>query len=134
MRSRTLGVIVALAFALSLSVAAQQAGAGAQKPAAVKITNGPVVEGVGDTWAVIAWTTNTGGSTVVRYGTDQNNLSQTAQAPYADNEKTQGQNHRVRVTNLQPNTTYFFVVDSGQGEGTGTEAKSQIGQFKTKAK
>src|SRR5215471_2621314 len=134
MRSRTLGVIVALAFALSLSVAAQQAGAGAQKPAAVKITNGPVVEGVGDTWAVIAWTTNTGGSTVVRYGTDQNNLGQTAQAPYADNEKTQAQNHRVRVANLQPNTTYFFTVDSGQGEGTGTEAKSQISQFKTKAK
>jgi len=116
---------VAFAFVLSLA---------AQKPEAVKITNGPVVEGVGDTWAVIAWTTNTGGSTVVRFGTDQNNLSQTAQAPYADNEKTKAQNHRVRVTNLQPDTTYFFIVDSGQGEGTGTEAKSQVSQFKTKAK
>jgi phosphodiesterase/alkaline phosphatase D-like protein len=134
MGNRILSLLVALAFALSLSVAAQQPAGGAQKPAAVKITNGPVVEGVGDTWAVIAWTTNTGGSTVVHYGTDQNNLSEKAQAPYADNEKTQAQNHRVRVTNLQPNTTYFFVVDSGQGEGTGTEAKSQIGQFKTKAK
>jgi len=134
MQNRILSLLVALALAFSLSVAAQQPSGGAQKAAAVKITNGPVVEGVGDTWAVIAWTTNTGGSTVVHYGTDQNNLGQTAQAPYADNEKTQGQNHRVRVTNLQPNTTYFFVVDSGQGEGTGTEAKSQIGQFKTKAK
>jgi len=127
MRNRILGLFVAVVFVLSLSMFAQ-------KPEAVKITNGPVVEGVGDTWAVIAWTTNTGGSTVVRYGTDQNSLTQTAQAPYSDNEATKAQNHRVRVTNLQPNTTYFFIVDSGQGEGTGTEAKSQIGQFKTKAK
>jgi phosphodiesterase/alkaline phosphatase D-like protein len=127
MRNRILSLFVAVTFVFCLSLAAQ-------KPEAVKITNGPVVEGVGDTWAVIAWTTNTGGSTVVRYGTDQNNLSQTAQAPYADNEATKAQNHRVRVTNLQPNTTYFFIVDSGQGEGTGTEAKSQIGQFKTKAR
>ena len=135
MRNRMLVLIVALAFAGFLSVAAQQPSAGgAQQPAAVKITNGPVVEGVGDTWAVIAWTTNTGGSTIVRYGTDQNKLSQTAEAPYANNPQTQAQNHRVRVTNLQPNTTYFFIVDSGQGEGTGTEAKSAIGQFKTKAK
>jgi len=123
LRVKTLGLLVALALALPVA---------AQKPQAEKIINGPVVEGVGDTWAVIAWTTNTGGSTVVKFGTDQNNLSETAQAPYADNEKTQAQNHRVRLENLQPNTTYFFVATSGQGEGTGTEAKSQIGQFRTK--
>jgi len=127
MRKSILSLFVALAFAFSLSLAAQ-------KPEPVKIINGPVVEGVGDTWAVIAWTTNTGGSTVVRFGTEQNSLTQTAQAPYADNEKTKAQNHRVRLTNLKPDTTYFFIVDSGQGEGTGTETKSQIGQFKTKAK
>jgi phosphodiesterase/alkaline phosphatase D-like protein len=123
LRIKTLGLLFALALALPLA---------AQKPEPEKIINGPVVEGVGDSWAVIAWTTNTGGSTVVRYGTEQNNLSETAQAPYADNEKTQAQNHRVHLKNLKPNTTYFFVVVSGQGEGTGTEAKSQIGQFKTK--
>jgi phosphodiesterase/alkaline phosphatase D-like protein len=125
MRNRMLGLFLALAFALSLA---------AQKPEAVKIVNGPVVEGVGDTWAVIAWTTNTGGSSVVRFGTDQNKLVETARAPYSDNEKTTAQNHRVHLKNLKPNTTYFFIVDSGQGEGTGTEAKSQIGQFKTTAK
>lgn len=131
MCKKIVSLFVVLAFAFSLSLAAQMA---AQKPEPVKITNGPVVEGVGDTWAVIAWTTNTGGSTVVHFGTDQNNLSQTGQAPYADNEKTKAQNHRVRLNNLKPDTTYFFIADSGQGEGTGTEAKSQIGQFKTKAK
>ena len=102
------------------------------KAAPVQITDGPRVEGVGRDWAVIAWTTNTGGSTIVRYGTDQSNLSQTAQAPYSDNEKSRGQNHRVRVKNLKPGTTYFFIADSGQGEGSGTEAKSAAGTFTTK--
>jgi phosphodiesterase/alkaline phosphatase D-like protein len=99
---------------------------------AEKITNGPVVEGVGDTWATIAWTTNTGGSSVVRYGTEDRNLTQVAEAPYADNDRTSAQNHRVQLKNLHPNTTYYFVVDSGQGEGTGTEARSRIGKFTTK--
>ena len=106
----------------------------AQKPAAEKITNGPAVEGVGNSWAVIAWTTNTGGSSVVRYGTDKNKLDETAEAPYSDNEKSISQNHRVQLKNLKPNTRYFYAVDSGQGEGTGTEARSPIGQFKTKEK
>lgn len=53
-----------------------------------EITQGPKIEGVGDTWAVIAWTTDTGGSTIVRYGTNPNSLNETAQAPYADNERT----------------------------------------------
>jgi phosphodiesterase/alkaline phosphatase D-like protein len=100
---------------------------------AVRITDGPRVEGAGDTWAEISWTTSTGGSSVVRYGTDRNALNQTAESPYADNEKTSAQNHRVRLTNLKPNTTYYFIADSGQGEGTGTEARSSIGQFTTKA-
>jgi phosphodiesterase/alkaline phosphatase D-like protein len=101
---------------------------------AVKITNGPKVEGVGPNWAIVAWTTNTGGSSLVRYGTDANSLTQTAQAAYADNEKSKGQNHRVHINNLKPNTKYYFVADSGQGEGTGTEAKSSVADFTTKAK
>jgi len=123
-RNGLLMMMLALAFALPLT---------AQKPAAEKIIGQPKVEGVGDNWAVIAWTTNTGGSTVARYGTDKNNLGETAQAPYSDNEKTQAQNHRVHLKNLKPGTNYFFQVDSGQGEGTGTDAKSPVGQFTTKA-
>src|SRR5947209_5334878 len=96
----------------------------------LQITNGPTVEGVGDTWAVVAWTTNSGGSSVVHYGTDANNLSQTAQAPYA--QGSDDTRHRVRVTGLQPNTTYYFTVDSGQGQGTGTAASSSVRQFTTR--
>ena len=84
------------------------------------------------TWAVIAWTTNTGGSSVIRYGTDANHLSQTAKSAYADNDKTKAQNHRVHLKNLKPSTKYFFQVDSGQGEGTGTEATSSVAEFTTK--
>lgn len=99
---------------------------------AVKIIDGPRVEGVGNTWAVIAWTTNAASSSVIRYGSSASSLSQTAESPYADKEGAANQTHRVRITNLQPNTTYYFAVDSGQGEGTGTEAKSNVATFKTK--
>jgi phosphodiesterase/alkaline phosphatase D-like protein len=101
--------------------------------AALQITNGPVVEYVGNNKAEIAWTTSTGGSSLIHYGTNPNSLSQTAQEPY-DRSSGNGQHvtHRVTINNLQPNTTYYFVVDSGQGQGTGTEAKSQVEQFKTK--
>ena len=98
----------------------------------VQITNGPVVEGTGDTWAVIAWTTNVGSSSVIHYGTDQNNLTQTAQQEYQRSESNRGVNHRVHIKNLQPGTTYYFRVDSGQGESTGTNASSNVDHFTTK--
>jgi phosphodiesterase/alkaline phosphatase D-like protein len=109
-------------------------GNAAGKADIVRITDGPRVEGTGSTWAVIAWTTNTGGSSIVRYGTEQNSLNQMTESPYSDNEKTKAQNHRIRLTNLRPNTRYYFFAYSGQGEGTGTEAKSSVGQFTTKAR
>jgi phosphodiesterase/alkaline phosphatase D-like protein len=125
-------ILSLLLLGAALTASAVQGAKPVSKAQAVKITDGPRVEGTGPTWAVIAWTTNTGGSSLVRYGTDQNNLSQTAQAPYADNEKSNAQNHRVHLRNLKPNTKYFFVADSGQGEGTGSEAKSPVAEFTTK--
>ena len=121
-------IVLTAALAASATAAPKQA----PKAKAEKITDGPRVEGTGPTWAVIAWTTNTGGGSVIRYGTDANNLSQTAKSAYADNEKTKAQNHRVHLKNLKPNTKYFFQVDSGQGEGTGTDAKSSVAEFTTK--
>ena len=104
-----------------------------QKAQAERITDGPRVEGTGDTWAVIAWTTNTGGSSVVKYGTNRSSLNMTGQAPYSDSEKTQAQNHRVHLKNLKPSTTYYYEVVSGQGEGTGSAANSTVQSFMTKA-
>lgn len=110
--------------------------ADAKNHEALKIVNGPRVEGTGASWATIAWTTNTGGSSVIKYGTDRNNLSQSAQSPYSDSDKlkTGHEVHRVKVQGLKPNTKYFYQVDSGQGEGSGTQAKSSVEEFTTKAK
>ncbi len=102
------------------------------KHTAVKITDGPRVEGTGDTWAVIAWTTNEPSSSVIRYGASPAALNQVAESPYADKEGANKQTHRVHIKNLKPGTTYYFAVDSGQAEGTGTEARSNVAQFTTK--
>ena len=99
---------------------------------AVRIVSGPNLEGVGRDSAVIAWSTNTGASSVVHYGTDPNNLNQTAQGPYADQVGTHNNPHRVQIKGLQPNTHYYYRVDSGQGQRTGTEAQGQILEFTTK--
>jgi len=110
-----------------------EAAEAGERSAAVRIVDGPRVEAVGNSWAMIAWTTNEASSSVVHYGTDRNSLSQTAQSPYADNDAAGAhQTHRVKIDGLKPGTTYYFVVDSGQGEGTGTEAKGAMGQFTTK--
>jgi hypothetical protein len=119
--------------ALTFLIVAQFAAIAATQTKAQKLSiiNGPVVESAKADSAVIAWTTNTGGSSVIHYGTDPNNLSQTAQAPYADNENTSNQTHRVTLRNLKPGTKYYYVVDSGQGEGTGSEAKGAVASFTT---
>ncbi len=93
---------------------------------AVQITKGPVVEHTDSNSAVIAWSTNVSSSSVVKYGTDQSNLSQTAQMPWG------GLTHRVTVKNLEPGKTYYFQVESGQAQGTNTAAKSNVSQFSTK--
>src|SRR5438045_5503964 len=127
-----LAITLILSLALGTFAFGQAAPAPAtSQPQNLQIINGPVVERTGPHGAVIAWTTNAGGSSVVHYGTDPNNLNQTAQAPYKNNQNKQYQTHRVRVHNLQPGTTYYFTVDSGEGFGTGTAAKSQVAQFTT---
>lgn len=133
MLRRVLPILIAIA--IVIPACAQQPEhqkAPTEKAMKLKIIDGPRVEGVGADWAVIAWTTNTGGSSVVHYGADPRRLNETAESPYADNEKSSSQTHRVHLKNLKPGTTYYFVADSGQGEGTGTESKSSQGQFTTK--
>ena len=104
-----------------------------QRPEREKIINGPRVEQVTDREAVVAWTTDTGGSSVVRYGTNPNHLNGKAESPYVDDRNhAQYETHRVTIKNLKPNTTYYYAVISGQGEGTGTSAQSKVEEFRTK--
>jgi hypothetical protein len=93
---------------------------------AVQITNGPVVENVTDTTAEIAWSTNVNAGTALHYGTDPSHLDQTAGMPWG------GLTHRVTIKNLQPNTTYYFRAESGQGQGTGSQAQTAQASFQTK--
>lgn len=93
----------------------------------VRIINGPVIEHIAAEMATIAWSTNVQSSTVLRYSTDPNNLSKVARAPWGQ------ETHRVHLSGLKPNTTYYFVVESGQAAGTGTLAKSTPAVFRTTA-
>jgi hypothetical protein len=94
---------------------------------AVQITNGPVIESVSDTTAVVSWSTNQPSSSTVQYGQSWLALNQTAQAAWG------ATTHRVTINNLKPNTKYYFRVQSAQAQGTGQVARSQFGTFQTGA-
>jgi len=97
----------------------------AQAAQKVEITKGPVVENTSSSSAVVAWSTNVSSGTQVKYGLDQNNLSQTAQAPWGS------LTHRVSLKNLEPGKTYYYQVVSGQAQGSGTSASSPVQSFST---
>jgi hypothetical protein len=100
-----------------------------------RITNGPVVKRATGTIAEIAWSTDAQGSSIVKYGTSPNTLNQTAEAPWGGTREPNGDyNHTVWVKNLRPNTTYYFVVETTQGAGTGTQTQSQPKEFHPAAK
>jgi phosphodiesterase/alkaline phosphatase D-like protein len=94
-----------------------------------RITNGPVVEKVGDTTATVAWSTDRPSSSVVKYGTDKNNLDQTAQIPWGASNV-----HRVELKNLKPGTQYYFSVHSAQAKNApGQKEDSEPMPFTTQS-
>ena len=99
----------------------------APKAAAVKVTHGPVLEAETPTTATIAWSTNVDASTILKYGTNPNSLTQTAEARWG------GLTHRVYLRDLKPATLYYYRVESTQAQGTGTQAVSPVKQFRTRA-
>lgn len=110
-------------------------------PVPIAILQGPVVEGTGDTWAVISWTTNIEGraASIVYAGIHKNSLREMDQTPQAPDKnelasyREQEYEHLVRINNLQPGTTYYFKADSGEGNDHGIESRSGLSQFTTKA-
>ena len=91
------------------------------------IVAGPKLDVVSDRSAIVEWSTAVRSSSLVHFGTDKNNLSQTAEAPWG------ATTHRVGINSLSPNTTYFLQVESSQAQGTGTGTKSGKIQFTTLA-
>ena len=125
MRKITAASVVAMVL-VSLAAWAQN------RAQAERITDGPLVKQTTETSAEIAWSTGAPGSSIVRYGTRPDALSQTAEQPWGGTREANGNyNHTVWVKNLSPSTTYYFVVVTGQGKDTGTAAQSQIVQFQT---
>ena len=105
------------------------------KPKAERITNGPVVKETTDTIAEVAWSTDAQGSSIVKYGTRPNALNEKAEAPWGGTKEPNGDyNHTVWIKDLKPNTTYYFIVETTQGAGTGTQTESQPKEFRTTAK
>jgi hypothetical protein len=109
----------------------------APKAASVKITEGPRLELARTNWAIIRWRTSNPGGTdqhfgIVHYGTNPNELSQTAKSPIRVNRYHSDTMFRVRVLDLSPQTTYYYTVDSVGSTGESDGVKSSVNKFSTR--
>jgi hypothetical protein len=123
----TLALLVALSPLALAQTGTSSASTQDQPTPPVKITHQPVVEFITDSTAQIAWSTNVNAGTLVHYGTDPQNLNQSASMPWG------GLTHRVVLRHLTPDTTYYFKAESAQGQDTGTRAEAPQLSFKTVA-
>ena len=120
--------VVGVVAALSLFCAAQSQSSMGMSQSRVQITNGPGVDNVTPTSAVVFWNTNVPSGAIVRYGTSQDKLTQSANASAGQTD------HKAQLSNLQPGTTYFFQVETETASAATSGGKSGIGTFKTKSK
>ena len=104
----------------------------------VEITKEPELEIAFDDTAIVRWsTTNPRGDDehygVVHYGTDPEDLSQTAKGHIRLNRTHPETIFRVRIDGLKPQTTYYYKVTSTGGGGESDEVESPVNQFTTPA-
>jgi hypothetical protein len=104
----------------------------------VEMTKPPALEIAHDDLAIIRWTiTNPGGDddhyAVARYGTDPEDLSQTAKNHIRLNRGHAETIFRVRMQGLKPQTTYYYKVTSEGGNGQSDGVESAISHFTTPA-
>jgi hypothetical protein len=120
---------------LSGSLSAQESPT-TSKAARVRIIQGPKIESPKKHLTIINWKTNNpGGSPVhygiVHYGTDPNSLIETAKSPIRLNPSHSSTVFRVRLDNLEPQTTYYYTVDSMEASGKSDGVKSLVNHFTT---
>jgi phosphodiesterase/alkaline phosphatase D-like protein len=109
---------------------------GAPKTSSATMTQDPTVEIMYDDVCILRWTTtNPRGSAdryaVASYGTNANALDQTAKSHVRLNPGHQEVMYRVRLTNLEPHTTYYYRVTSMDGNGTSDAVQSGVMKFTT---
>jgi hypothetical protein len=110
----------------------------APKAAHVEIIKGPGLETSHDDLAIIRWTsTNPGGDddhwAVVHYGTDPNDLSQTAKNHIRLNQGHPETIFRARLYPLKPDTTYYYKVTSMGADGVSDGVESPVNHFTSAA-
>ena len=104
----------------------------------VEMTKPPTLEIAHDDLAIIRWTiTNPGGDddhfAVAHYGTDPEDLSQTAKNHIRLNRAHPETIFRVRIQGLKPQTTYYYTVTSMGYDGKGDGVESFVNHFTTPA-
>ena len=116
MKFLTLTAVLLLTICVGAALTQTPAPAAGQQAAALpNVTAGPILEYASDHDAVIAWTSKGPSDMELRFGTTATSLTQTADAV----ENPHGTNHRVKLNNLQPSTTYYIqMLASGQPVGS----------------
>jgi hypothetical protein len=117
--------------------AARAAISGAPTSEPVSLTGGPELEMVNESVAIIRWTTANPGGTdlhygIVHYGTDALNLTQIAKSPNRRNPSHPEMVFRVRITGLNPQTMYYYTIESTGATGVSDGVSSSVRTFKTK--
>ena len=133
-----LAIIVAVGSLLWSSPIGAQNPPPAKKAEHVQITKGPGLEVAHDDLAIIRWTTNNPGGdddhyAVAHYGTDPNDLSQTAKNHIRLNQSHPETIFRVRLQGLKPDTTYYYKVTSMGYDGVSDGVESPVNHFTTAA-
>jgi phosphodiesterase/alkaline phosphatase D-like protein len=131
-----LAITAAAGCLLSSNPMVAQLSPSTPKAARVRITQGPELELAKGYLTIIRWTTNNPGGSpdhfgIVHYGTDPNNLSQTAKSPIKLNPSHSTTIFRVRIQGLKPATTYYYTVESEEANGRSDGVTSGIKRFTT---
>jgi hypothetical protein len=132
----TIAIVTTVGALLSFQPAAAQIRPPLEKAPRVRITKAPELELAIDHLTIIRWTTNNPGGSdvhygVVHYGTDPADLSQTAKSPIRLNHGHPFTTFRVRVDDLKPRTTYYYMITSEESSGKSDGVKSAVGKFTT---
>jgi hypothetical protein len=133
-----LGITAAVGSLFSSNPTTAQNPPPAAKAVHVEITKGPELESANSWFAIVRWTTNNPGGdddhlAIVHYGTDPEELSQTAKNHIRLNQGHRETIFRARLYDLKPETTYYYTVTSMGYDGRSDGVESSVNQFTTPA-